>query len=214
MRAIDALIIYLAVGSPLAMTYLLRNRRKPVVKLATLTIVTLLCWLPVLLFRIARSIALRNLLKQPDIEVETAAKMESRVKEIFALAGSTLPGRNLRQSLERYTALTTAAKRPSSLNFDLFSISGNRNETTGSSCLARQNMKKLLVHQERAADDLVNSLKLITLKNNNAIKRLSDMITLLAKDLDDQLTADKVRNIAPSPEIIRGSARSRAAQQT
>lgn len=215
MRPVEVFIIYLAVGSPFAMTYFLRNRRKSVVKLAMLTVATLLCWLPVLLFRIARSFALRDHLRQPDLETETSAKMELRLKEIFALAGLTGPGRNLRESLERYAALTTAVKRPTpapdSLKFELFSISGNRNETTGSSCLARQNMKKLLLHQEKAADDLVNSLTLITLKSN-AMERLSDMITLFAKDLDDQITADKIRYVVTLPEIISVSAKPRATQ--
>jgi hypothetical protein len=160
---VDLLITYLAIGAAFAMRAYFRHRHRPISYILRSVVVELAFWLPKWVFWSIRKISSDSATtnsgsKRFDSDHWYAGHVDALVEPIR----SPTDQKRFREAAERYVALRTALSAGESEGqpedeFELFDISGHRNNRAGTSCLYRKNLTKLRNHSFRSAEDLVRA---------------------------------------------------------
>ena len=156
MSLLEIFVTYLAVGSAFAMRGYFLNRRRPFWAKIRIVLTQFFLWLPIWLFRLSRGAGSSRRRRSAASSLDP--KIKAHIEHLISLFPGILLRNQVREALERYAALHTALENESghaSGEFELFSISGNGNGTTGTPCLYRKNLTKLKGHKTRTAEDLV-----------------------------------------------------------
>ena len=156
MRLIDLLIIYLALGAPFAVSLFLRDRALTIGK-RTLTFLSgLLAW-PVMVIAI-----LYRLTSPKKIGSERSAdllRLRYELEQVCLNYCSTANAFTLRDALEKYIGISTAAAQESSDTVaEIFSQSEHPQPAMATRCLTRVNRRKLKFHQESARSELITAV--------------------------------------------------------
>jgi hypothetical protein len=165
MRASDAVIIYLAIGSPFAVHYFLQLSRSRSQNHILRAISTFLFW-PVYAVRLTGRVTVskdgRTISSSDDQQLD--ARFEKKVGEIQAaleiFVGDLLPERPIldcRDILERYIGLTLALRTNPDRSSQFAEIipGSDENINLNSVCMNRRNRKRLENHQNRARRDFL-----------------------------------------------------------
>ena len=156
---LELFVTYLAVGSAFAMRGYFLNRRRPFGAAARVVLTQFFLWLPIWLFRLTRRATPFRRPGSPASGVDR--KIEAQIEHILSSVRGIRVRNQVREALERYTALHMALvheRGQATGQFELFTISGNGNGNTGTTCLYRKNLSKLRIHKTRTADDLVRMI--------------------------------------------------------
>ena len=190
---LEIFITYLAVGSAFAMrAYFLNRRRSVWIRFREITGQFLL-WLPILLVRlVSRRGQTRGTARSASGAND--AELESRINRLISCFPNRHQRNQARQVLERYAALHSALKCEGSQaagQFELFAIAGNGNGSTGTPCLYRKNLSKLMKHKLRTTENLV-ALALQEPAFSSTSLVVSELIAFFDA-FDDRLALEKLK---------------------
>ena len=163
MNLVDFLITYVAIGAAFAMRAYFRHRHRPNSYLFRSVAIELAFWLPKWAFR-----SVKRVLSGPVKSNVGSQRDDSDFWYIGHIDALVRPIRSsgdqkrLRKGAERYAAIRTAIRTGESGQqpdgqFELFEISGHRNNRAGTTCLYRKNLAKLRHHSRRSAEDLIKA---------------------------------------------------------
>lgn len=168
MNIIDLLIIYFSVGAPFGVyTYIQRRAESKQNKKDLRPFFAFFFWLPcaarlifeskffnqsISLFASAKSLSLSD-------DKERLSLVEKNLEKCLAGQRSTISIYEFREIVERYAALTIAAREQiddGDSENEFFRIAGNKNRRLAAKCFNRRNRRRLSFHQTSARKDFLD----------------------------------------------------------
>jgi hypothetical protein len=190
MRFIDLFIIYLAMGSPFAVSLYLQDHSTTIVRRTLVFLYGLLAW-PIL-----ASAMVYRLSPGKRIASERSAdlvRVRNELEQVCLRYCTTGHAFVLRDALERYIGISIAAAQQSSnAAAEIFDIAEHPQPTTATMCLSRINLRKLQFHQTAARDELLRAVaQLGTAANGRAL----DLLRKLGKAVNDERFPADLHNV-------------------
>ncbi len=202
MTIVDALIIYLTFGSPMMVYRYLLSSRLGQLQRVYVSIFTLAFWVPLAAQMVYRRLTnAYSRLGFVSVEILDAvdrsmADIRKALKTEPSHFGGGALVRDLLQSIERYAALSIAAREVKSYRADrsdLFAITGT-NAALGNACVQRRNAIRLEDHYTRSRADLLLGFQTFAEFRGSSVG-VGKLLIDIAHLLDDPELARKLTGI-------------------
>lgn len=206
MNLSEIIIIYLALGSPLAVYFFLQNRtRLKSRQLWLKTILNFLFWIPSA-FEILREYSKSNYSSVDNIEFfeESEAErnklslLQRKIENFISGIDRKTSIFEIREILDRYIGLSLELKNISEFSDqtedELFRLVNNKDWEIASICNQRRNLKRLSFHHKLAASDFFNLIAELKVRGNlsqNFYSHLSELTQTL-QDVEMQKEIKKL----------------------
>ncbi len=200
MNATDLIIIYLACGSPFAVFQATtREKGRSGVNWARV-MMSFLFW-PVFAITLLAGKIFPN-------EARSKAEFQNRLEglrldfEQVAFAGESISSLfEFRETFYRFVGLSEAADEVQSgrSTAEIFEISGHKNKSLATRCLARRNTNRLSIHRAAARDEFVDLISRLTVTASSRIE-ITSLALELADHLHDQIAADAFQASVSVPQ--------------
>ncbi len=164
MTLIDAIIIYLAFGSPFVVLYVFETRTPFNAKRIAMVVLTTLFWQPHALKTLRTLIRTdQHFANRSDVDSYDDHRTGEILEILKAKFKSYEDGRLLFDSLERYIELHTAAEfdaaAPGEQETEFYTIAGHDDPAIASACLKRRSRDRLLRHAALARREVFRCVR-------------------------------------------------------
>jgi len=199
MSTVDLLIIYLAIGSPLMVHRYLFSSRLSKPRRVLVSLFTLGFWVPLatqMVYRyLAAAYSRTSFVTVEDLDSidRHLANLRKTLRVELTNAGRSFPIRDVILTVERYVALSIAARERGACALqgeELFAIDGTNPRLSGV-CMARRNRRRIVDHQTRARADLLSVFDALS-ETPCARAAMEDVLINIAPLLDDRELASSI----------------------
>lgn len=181
---LNLLVIHFAFGSPFGVYQITRGGSARSARSAATVAAYFVLW-PIFAVGFVRDWLITNF-KTPETDLEQKiSDIRTQIEYLAFSSSSTTSVFEFREVFARFTGLSMTLMQDELIVSakDLLKVSGNKNVSPASACLARRNGRKLLFHRERARAEFVELISgLAEQSNNDEVIELSMQLSDLVGD--------------------------------
>jgi hypothetical protein len=209
MRFSDAIIIYLALGSPFAVHVLMTCADRSFIPTVGWAFFNFLCW-PVTLLSLVYQAAKGGLVDQSarrhtDVETELK-KLLTMFESISYVGKQSVSIFEFRSIFARYTGLALAVALPidTPTTSEIFEVSGHPSPAIASTCLSRRAGGKLSFHLDQARVEFIGSVASFAAESKRP-ERVAALAIEIAQAVRDGVTVIEFRKMFYTTSNSKGS---------
>ncbi len=208
MTLIDALIIYLALGAPVAMYRFFQLPRPFSVSAAAGIIVVFVFW-PVWAIRLVMPARLSlgvttQFVTRETLDVHITENIEKLKNSVFDVLSAEVPATNastIKEDLDAYVEYSTVLAleyQRSRAEIELLNVSGHPDVSLGAACLRRKNRRHLEKQRSLTSKRIAQSMRDPIISDSKG-RRVNERIRAIAMEFDDVELATAIGGISPMP---------------